>query len=642
MDANSLKAAAQNAPAQTTAVQTQVKKELKPAERVKGLLDKYVGEFRTALPKGWDEKRFVRIAMTSISSNPKLMQACAMSPMTFIGAMMNAAQLGLEPNTSLGKAYILPYNNIDKNTGQKIMQVQFQIGVYGYIDLAYRSGLVESIQAEVRYEKDFWEYERGLNEKLRHIPYDLGDPGEAVGYYAIVKMKNGAYATCYMPKFRVLEHAKRFSKSYNRKTGRFSGPWETDFDAMAKKGLALDTEIPTPDGYITMGEIEKGMTVFDMDGDPTKVIAVSEEKNIDCYEVTFSNGTKVVCDDEHRWVAEIGTNARRKIKERGWRDYTVNELYDAKKKGERIIVPIVPTVKMKKAALPIDPWVLGYWLGNGGAQNCVLSCCEDDADHIKKRIVEAGYKLGAIRKDSRNRTVSISVIGLKTLMKENGLYSNKHIPIAYLRSSSKQRLALLQGLMDSDGCMEKERGRAIFTNTKRELAAGVRELASSLGEVVCETVRTCKGFGKTVKCHFVEWQPQINPFSLPRKSERFRAREVMPYKSIKSIRKIASVTTKCIGVDSPTRTYLCTRDFIPTHNTVLLQALKYVPKASEDTQFGQAFSVDSTVREGVASEMVKTEGVFAPESVSGAPYDDSSAESTADEGEAAPTSELKL
>ena len=246
MDASSLKAAAK--PTTAVAAQTQ-QKALTPAQRVKGMLEKRIGEIANALPKGWDEKRFVRIALTAISTDPKLAQACSLSPASFLGAMMNAAQLGLEPNTPMGKAYLLPYNNIDKNTGKKVPMVQFQIGYLGYIDLAFRSGKVKSIKASVRYKKDFWEYEEGINEKLRHIPYDDGDPGEAVGYYAVIHMKDtinpdgtrdeGSVLTCYMPKFRVLEHAKRFSKSYNRKTGTFSGPWASDFDSMAKKTVLL-------------------------------------------------------------------------------------------------------------------------------------------------------------------------------------------------------------------------------------------------------------------------------------------------------------------------------------------------------------------------------------------------------------------
>ena len=614
MDAQSLKSAA--AQQQTkNAVVAQEKKALAPAERIKGLLLTKLADIKNALPKGWDEKRFIRIALTAVSSNPKLCQACILSPTTFVGAMMNAAQLGLEPNTALGKAYLLPYNNLDKNTGKKIPQVQFQIGVYGYIDLAFRSGLVKSIDADVRRQKDFWQYEKGDNDILRHIPYDEGDPGEAIGYYAIVKMKDGAVHKAYMSKFQVLTHAKRFSKSYNRKTGTFSGPWETDFDAMAKKGLSLDTEIPTANGWITMGEIEKGMTVFDMDGNPTQVIAVSEEKNLPCFEVTFSNGRKVICDDEHRWVAEIGRNARRNVRGRGWGVFTINELYKEKQKGKNIIVPLISGIKTKKANLPIDPWLLGFWLGDGSHINGCVSCRNEDLSHVKKMIEKSGLKLGAIRKDPRGDVYQVMIKGLKALLRQTKLFGNKHIPAEYFRASEEQRLALLQGLMDSDGCIDKPRGRAIFTNTNNAIADGVRELASSLGEVVCDGTRICKGFGKSVKCRFLMWQPSINPFTLPRKTERFRNREVMPYRSIKSIKKIPSVTTKCIAVDSPTKTYLCTRDFIPTHNTVLLQALKFVPKATEDANFANAFNLDNTVRNGLSTDMEKTEGIFAESTV---------------------------
>lgn len=236
MDANSLKAAAKP----TTAVATQQQqKALTPAHKVKGMLEKRIGEISNALPKGWDTKRFVRIALTAISSNPKLAEACALSPSTFLGSMMTAAQLGLEPNTPMGKAYLLPYNNIDKNTGKKVPMVQFQIGVYGLVDLAFRSGLVKEIDTDVRRKNDFWKYEKGDESILRHIPYDEGDRGEAIGYYAIIKMKDGAVHKSYMSKYEVLEHAKRFSKSYNRKTGSFSGPWATDFDAMARKTVLI-------------------------------------------------------------------------------------------------------------------------------------------------------------------------------------------------------------------------------------------------------------------------------------------------------------------------------------------------------------------------------------------------------------------
>ena len=230
--------AAQVPPSQTTQVQTVQKQ--KPAQYVISQIMKREREIAKALPRDWDVKRFSRIACTAISSNPKLAEACMKSPQTFLGAMMNSAQLGLEPNTTLGQAYILPYNNTDKNTGEKIMQVQFQIGVYGHIALAYRSGEVTMIDAQARHERDFFEMEYGLEPKLKHIPYDGKEGrGEIVGYYGIFKTKNGAFGFKYMTYEEVLTHAKRFSKSYNRQKGKFFGPWETDFDAMAKKTVLI-------------------------------------------------------------------------------------------------------------------------------------------------------------------------------------------------------------------------------------------------------------------------------------------------------------------------------------------------------------------------------------------------------------------
>lgn len=168
-----------------------------------------------ALPSVMTPERFTRIATSAVSNNPKL---AACDPMSFIAAMMTAAQLGLEPNTPLGQAYLIPYGR----------QCQFQIGYAGLIDLAWRSGEIADIQAETVYANDKWEYELGLNPKLRHIPAD-GDRGDPVRYYAVIRTKFGGTISAVMSKADVLAHAKKYSKSYN------SGPWQTSFDEMAKK-----------------------------------------------------------------------------------------------------------------------------------------------------------------------------------------------------------------------------------------------------------------------------------------------------------------------------------------------------------------------------------------------------------------------
>jgi len=238
MDTNSLAKAAE-AKTSTSAVATAQKKPTPPAVFVKNLIDKRMADIKSALPSVMTPERFARIASTAVSANPKLAEACVKSPMTFLGAMMTAAQLGVEPNTPLGQAYLLPFNNWDKNTGTKVLQVQFQLGVYGVIDLAYRSGEVVMIDAQVVYEKDQFEYELGLDPKLRHVPYKGADRGKAIYYYGMFKTKGGATGFSCLSREDVIAHAKRFSKTYNSKTGKFTGPWETDFDSMAKKTVLL-------------------------------------------------------------------------------------------------------------------------------------------------------------------------------------------------------------------------------------------------------------------------------------------------------------------------------------------------------------------------------------------------------------------
>lgn len=179
------------------------------------------GEIAKALPSVITPERFTRMVLSAISTNPKL-GSC--TPASFLGAMMSAAQLGLEPNTPLGQAYILPYQN------KGVLEAQFQLGYKGLIDLAYRSGEVEVVQAHIVYANDKFECEYGLEPKLTHIPADK-DRGEAVKVYAMFKTKSGGYGFEVMSMEDVRIHAEKYSKAYNTS---FS-PWKTNFEEMAKK-----------------------------------------------------------------------------------------------------------------------------------------------------------------------------------------------------------------------------------------------------------------------------------------------------------------------------------------------------------------------------------------------------------------------
>ena len=179
------------------------------------------GEIKKALPSVITPERFTRMVLSAVSVNPKL-GSC--TPASFLGAMMSAAQLGLEPNTPLGQAYILPYQN------KGVLEAQFQLGYKGLIDLAYRSGEVEVIQSHIVYENDEFECNYGLEPTLKHTPA-ASDRGEPIKVYALFKTKSGGFGFEVMSMDDVKIHAAKYSKAY---TASFS-PWKTNFEEMAKK-----------------------------------------------------------------------------------------------------------------------------------------------------------------------------------------------------------------------------------------------------------------------------------------------------------------------------------------------------------------------------------------------------------------------
>ena len=188
---------------------------------MKSLVISMKDEITKALPSVITGERFTRMLLTAMSTNPEL-QKC--KPESFLGAMMQAAQLGVEPNTPLGQAYLIPYRN------KGVLECQFQLGYKGLIDLVYRSGEVNIVQAHVVYENDEFEYELGLEPKLKHVPAK-SKRGNPVYYYAMFKTKNGGYGFNVMSIDDVKEHAKKYSQSAS---SNYS-PWTRNFDEMAKK-----------------------------------------------------------------------------------------------------------------------------------------------------------------------------------------------------------------------------------------------------------------------------------------------------------------------------------------------------------------------------------------------------------------------
>jgi recombination protein RecT len=178
-------------------------------------------EIKKALPSVITPERFTRMALSALNNTPKLAEC---SQMSFLAALMNAAQLGLEPNTSLGQAYLIPYQNKGK------MECQFQLGFKGMIDLVYRNEKVQTIQAQCVYENDVFEYELGLNSRLVHKP-TLCNRGKMILVYALFKLDNGGFGFEVMSKEDIDLHAQTYSKGF---ASQYS-PWKSNYEDMAKK-----------------------------------------------------------------------------------------------------------------------------------------------------------------------------------------------------------------------------------------------------------------------------------------------------------------------------------------------------------------------------------------------------------------------
>lgn len=198
-----------------------MKKQIQKSSGTKTLKDwvvDYKSEIERALPSVITQERFSRMVMSALSKTPKLKDC---TPNSFLGAMLDAAQLGLEPNTTLGQAYLIPYGKV----------CQFQIGYRGMIDLANRSGEIKNIESHIVYEKDDFDFEYGLESRLKHKPYMHADKGEPVWVYAIYRLVNGGYGFEVMSYEDVIAHGRQYSKTFS------NGPWQTNPEEMAKKTL---------------------------------------------------------------------------------------------------------------------------------------------------------------------------------------------------------------------------------------------------------------------------------------------------------------------------------------------------------------------------------------------------------------------
>lgn len=353
------------------------------------------------------------------------------------------------------------------------------------------------------------------------------------------------------------------------------------------KGLELATPLPTPSGWTTVAEVQVGDEVFDQHGKPCAVTGKSEVRYVDCYRIVFDDGSAVIADADHRWPVAAGPMGCRK--EAVWTTREILRYRQAPASSAHIVrIPVMPGLQLPEADLLIDPYVLGAWLGDGSRRSGQI--CKP-ADHPLWVELERLRTVLPVQHSSENRCAIRTVQGLHAEIRVLGVANHKHIPATYMRSSYRQRLALLQGLMDTDGCWNKPRKRAAWSSVDKALALQVRELVASLGFRPYMAEINGFGFGKPVTSYMVSFTPTVaNPFRaradiVPEVGELKYGKSLR--RSVRRIESIPTVPTQCISVDSPDHTYLCTESMIPTHNT----GKRYAPK--EAAQLGCYANADS-------------------------------------------------
>ena len=374
------------------------------------------------------------------------------------------------------------------------------------------------------------------------------------------------------------------------------------------KALALDTPIPIPTGWTTMGALAVGDEIFDEQGSVCRVVKATEVMhNHLCYRVVFSDGEEIVADSEHLWLTDTIASRRaessalmRQRRGAGVSDKpqcqrqvfaalsTTQAIQETLfvRSGDRNVrnhsVQNARSLVLPAASLPIDPYLLGSWLGNGTAQNATITTADPETLAMFRH---AGYHVGEGFNPSDSGASATYRIGkgpdgvpLQTHLRRLGLLMNKRVPSVFMRGSIDQRKALLAGLIDTDGTIAVGSNMVTFGNMNVRLVEAAMELARSLGWTArLGTRRAILDGVDHGEFYNVSFTPTENVFRVARKARRFqeglsqasRHRRRM----IVAVEPTPSVPVRCIAVDSPSRLYLAGRGMVPTHNTYLTTVL---------------------------------------------------------------------
>ena len=363
------------------------------------------------------------------------------------------------------------------------------------------------------------------------------------------------------------------------------------------KALDVGTPILTEAGWSTMGELADGDKVYAPDGELTTVTKAHPVRvGRPCYEVKFRDGQSIVADEDHLWTV-VDTNRSKSHSQGRERVMTTKEIAEAGVRKEhqkyRFKVAVPEPIQRPEADLPIDPWLLGMWLGDGSSAHAEICSGEEDLPFLEERLNHLGVSYRVNRYEGKAPRVYLH--DMRGVFVREGLLGNKHIPEKYMLASESQRRELLRGLLDSDGsCSHRQ---VSIYGVREKLMRQVLQLVRSLGYRAGFGGHRAKidGVDKG-DVYAVRFSSQHgdNPFGLPRKRERFASatpsKQDLRMNSIVSVEPVESRPTRCITVEHESSLYLVGEGFVPTHNTMNSYSFRNLEqiKDSWDAQLSMA------------------------------------------------------
>ncbi len=387
------------------------------------------------------------------------------------------------------------------------------------------------------------------------------------------------------------------------------------------KACEDNTTVLTTKGWKRHGDLVVGDYVYGMDGFPKLITHTQTSYLHDCVEVTFDSGDSFICAKEHEWVVECN-RGRTVDGKRGQRQTEILEAqhifdgYHAKSPAIKVTMPL----QNEELDLPIDPYLLGLWLGDGNSKAISITSHIDDFEEITERLIKRGHIVKTRNNSSNNKLISVGVTNRKrgsnyflNELKANNLIQNKHIPPVYINASYKQRVDLLKGLMDTDGSVTKNGCICEYSGINKTLVLHVYELVRSLGIKCSFMIGDAKLNGRVIsKKYRVQFTPNKEQliFGLARKQNRINAKTKTDRNDknlffIKSVKECGQHNVKCITVDGGI--YLVGNGFIPTHNSFNVTATlpswtlgKYPDKkimiVSYNDTFAKQFGRDNMIK----------------------------------------------